>query len=386
MEHLRAEGPGYFEYVQLQMRKEAAEFKEYAWALIPITPKLETEELITTFGAFMHRYIFTYALGAITFPYESIMSERLSASLVARYENATDIMAEITKSSYTNFVVQSEKSLEKIKQAIDAEKDRLVDEYLRDFFYIDSSYSKGPVLSKDEVIRRSQDAHPLPPPPVHSAGSYELTRDEELLAKLLIATEEIRDQRKMFNLIGSYTLFRFLEEAVRRTGVDPTLARRIWWFEYKDIFHDPEELTTRLRARTEATMLLLEGSIHYLDYMAIEPRSTPGSTDEIKGMVASKGKVRGKVRVVLGPSQFGAFRPGEILVTESTRPDFVGIMKKAAAIVADEGGIMSHAAIVSRELGVPCIIGTKIAVQVLKDGDEIEVDAEKGIVRILNKK
>ena len=66
---------------------------------------------------------------------------------------------------------------------------------------------------------------------------------------------------------------------------------------------------------------------------------------------------------------------------EMTTPDFVPAMKKAAAIVTEQGGITSHAAIVSRELGVPCVIGTKIATRVLKDGDLVEVDANKGIVR-----
>lgn len=60
-------------------------------------------------------------------------------------------------------------------------------------------------------------------------------------------------------------------------------------------------------------------------------------------------------------------------------------MRKAGAIVTDEGGITCHAAIVSRELGKPCVIGTKIATKVLKDGDEVEVDAEQGIVRILRR-
>jgi pyruvate,water dikinase len=66
-----------------------------------------------------------------------------------------------------------------------------------------------------------------------------------------------------------------------------------------------------------------------------------------------------------------------------TRPEFVPLMKKAIAIVTDEGGITCHAAIVSRELKKPCIIGTKVATQVLKDGDMVEVDANSGIVRIL---
>jgi hypothetical protein len=66
-----------------------------------------------------------------------------------------------------------------------------------------------------------------------------------------------------------------------------------------------------------------------------------------------------------------------------TRPEFVPLMKKAGAIITNEGGITCHAAIIARELKKPCIIGTKIATQVLKDGDFVEVDADAGVVRIL---
>ncbi len=74
---------------------------------------------------------------------------------------------------------------------------------------------------------------------------------------------------------------------------------------------------------------------------------------------------------------------GEILVCSMTTPDYLPAMKRAIAIVTDEGGLLSHASIISRELGKVCIVGTKIATKVLKDGDLIEVDADKGIVRKL---
>lgn len=73
------------------------------------------------------------------------------------------------------------------------------------------------------------------------------------------------------------------------------------------------------------------------------------------------------------------------MVSIATDPDVVPAMKMAAAIVTEQGGITSHAAIVSRELGVPCVIGTKIATQVLKDGDTVEVDATKGVVKVLKR-
>ena len=76
-------------------------------------------------------------------------------------------------------------------------------------------------------------------------------------------------------------------------------------------------------------------------------------------------------------------KQGDILAASMTTPDYVSAMKKAKAIITDEGGITCHAAIVSRELGIPCVIGTKIATKALKDGDVVEVDADKGVVKIL---
>ncbi|MDE2037938.1 MAG: hypothetical protein KGI69_01800 [Patescibacteria group bacterium] len=102
---------------------------------------------------------------------------------------------------------------------------------------------------------------------------------------------------------------------------------------------------------------------------------------EIKGVPASKGKAKGPIKLVLYKEQIKTVKEGDILVTEMTSPDFVPAMKRSAAIITDEGGITCHAAIASRELGKPCIIGTKIATQVFKDGDLVEVDADRGLVR-----
>lgn len=103
----------------------------------------------------------------------------------------------------------------------------------------------------------------------------------------------------------------------------------------------------------------------------------------IKGKVAYPGKVQGIVRKVYGTAQLAEFKKDEILVAASTTPDLITALHLAAAIVSDEGGIVCHAAIVARELKKPCIIGTKIAMDVLKDGDTVEVDATLGIVKLL---
>lgn len=107
-------------------------------------------------------------------------------------------------------------------------------------------------------------------------------------------------------------------------------------------------------------------------------------SQEISGQTACLGCAKGIVRIINSPSDMAKMSEGDILVSIATNPDIVPAMKKAAAIVTEQGGITSHAAIVSRELRTPCVIGTKIATKVLKDGDLVEVDANKGIVKILS--
>jgi phosphohistidine swiveling domain-containing protein len=106
----------------------------------------------------------------------------------------------------------------------------------------------------------------------------------------------------------------------------------------------------------------------------------------IKGQIASPGKIKGGVKIVLTNKDIKKVLEGDVLVSPMTRPDFLPAMKKASAFVTDEGGITCHASIVARELKKPCIIGTKIATEVLHDGDLVEVDANKGIVKILKQK
>ena len=109
---------------------------------------------------------------------------------------------------------------------------------------------------------------------------------------------------------------------------------------------------------------------------------------EIKGTTACPGIVSGKVRVCLSREKIKSFKKGEILVASMTRPEFMGAMRQASGFVTDEGGITCHAAIIAREMGKPCVIGTRNATKILKDGDLVQVDAVHGVVRILetNKK
>jgi phosphoenolpyruvate synthase/pyruvate phosphate dikinase len=114
------------------------------------------------------------------------------------------------------------------------------------------------------------------------------------------------------------------------------------------------------------------------------------STEVLTGQCASKGRIKGKVKII--PVDYSnnfervnreieKMEQGDILIAETTAPELIVACKKAGAIVTDMGGLMSHAAIVSREFGIPCIVGAQIATKIFKDGDVVEVDASKGTVR-----
>lgn len=103
----------------------------------------------------------------------------------------------------------------------------------------------------------------------------------------------------------------------------------------------------------------------------------------LQGLAANSGKILGRVHIILKDEEFKEFKKGEILVACQTMIDYVPIMKKAKAILTEYGGITSHAAIISRELKKPCIVGIKNLTSLLQNGDLVEVDADKGTVRII---
>lgn len=125
------------------------------------------------------------------------------------------------------------------------------------------------------------------------------------------------------------------------------------------------------------TVRMVSGVDPYL--AALEPELF---SEEIRGRMAYRGKATGVVRIVNSTSPTGVlFNVGDILVSVSTTPALLPLMKQAGAIVTDEGGLTSHATILARELKKPTIIGTRNATRMLKDGDMVEVDAEKGIIK-----
>ena len=181
-------------------------------------------------------------------------------------------------------------------------------------------------------------------------------------------------------------------------GLFEEIARRIGFGEARDVLYlYPHEVERALIDGFDCETLLLKRKKAYA-YLTNNEKDLTAEGDEalalgtalsftkmdkqeLRGTPAYRGKVRGKVLVVTDRVDFPKIVGAEILVTHCTFPEMVPYMARVKAIVTEEGGILSHAALISRELKIPSVIGTKIATSVLQTGDMVEVDAEKGVVR-----
>ncbi|MEK7463632.1 MAG: PEP-utilizing enzyme [Patescibacteria group bacterium] len=224
------------------------------------------------------------------------------------------------------------------------------------------------------------------------------------LAGIWWAVEVLEDKPDYKKLVDEMMVFRkdndiFVpngDEVLRLsiTKFYPNLIPYIGSILLEEILTDTIPSEEELKER-EKHSLVLEGKIYTgeaikkiqkelaIDVALPRPDDHQQQAGIIKGQVGYKGKYKGIVSIVLNKAQANAFQEGRVLVASQTTPDFIVAIKKSGAMITDEGGIISHAAITSRELKIPCIIGTKVATQMLKDGDMVEVDANTGIVRII---
>jgi phosphohistidine swiveling domain-containing protein len=207
---------------------------------------------------------------------------------------------------------------------------------------------------------------------------------------------EMHDTRKEIQMRMMKTGFTLAEAILKKSSIPMKYRDFMLVEEYFDLTKGVKPSLSVLQSREKAfwcqitsksDVLMLSGeeALGKLEESKIyEPEKD--KQEIIKGTPASPGKFKGVVRVELDQKVLiNNFKLGEILVTGMTTPDFVPAMKKAGAIITDEGGITCHGAIIAREFKKPCIVGTRIATQILKDGDFVEVDANNGIVRILKR-
>lgn len=376
------DGLSYFRMIRTSIISAEKDFEKESRHLLPQIKKLGDKELIASYEAFMKAYTRAYGWGIVTFLYESILSEKLMISLTARYKNAASFLPQLLKSSYQSFLLRSELSLARLEGlSSNKERLRLAEKYAKDYFYIRTNYFHAPRVTLRYINERLKHMSANQEKIVHP-GRVKLFHWEKKVVDLLRITEAIRDKRKQVCMIGSNVMFRFLEEAAARRGIDLKVAAKINWHEYGELVIS-NKIFAKLRKRHEFSAVYQKNRCLYLDYIALREKSKEIGGGGLSGTPASSGKYQGVVRLIFQSREFSSFKKGEILVTQMTRPEFLPIMKKAAAIVTDEGGLTCHAAIVAREMGIPCIVGVRSASKILQTGQIAEVDANSGIIRII---
>ena len=218
--------------------------------------------------------------------------------------------------------------------------------------------------------------------PYRLLTSLEFTRNEH--SALYTTLERIRS-RSLYPTLFKELIAPLLNKAAKKLGIASNRLSMITPEELVLILKDKLKMPeAELQKREDGCYIYQEGNqiSFYYGKLPLDEENIVKVT-ELKGSIAYRGKVKGAVKIINTPSQMKSFQNGNILVSINTNPSLMPIIKIASAIVTDEGGITCHAAIICRELKIPCIIGTKHATKVFKDGDMVEVDAGKGIVKRL---
>jgi len=216
--------------------------------------------------------------------------------------------------------------------------------------------------------------------------------EEKKLVEFIDYFTFFQDERKAISLRANYYTDLFIKEVARRGHLSYDLAKFLMPEEYVSVVRGEFPLERFAQRKKHFAVLFWKTGLEVLEGDESKRREEEilGTLDEkniseFEGVRAMGGRVTGRVRKIMQLNELSSMQDGEILVTTMTSPDFIAAMKKAAAVVTDQGGVTCHAAVIARELGIPCVIGTQIATRVLDTGDEVEVRANHGIIHIVNK-
>jgi phosphohistidine swiveling domain-containing protein len=281
--------------------------------------------------------------------------------------------------------------------------------YEKDFGWMGRMYYAGEPISAADIILRLQNI--LRHDCAGRLAHIDARREEQLAERRrAIAGVDHPEALRLADIVASYNHLRSerldvffiaherVVEALRAAGRILGLARPddIIFLDWREISRglcegtSPAELRACVDARRSGfEFVAVDGVTEWIPRAAgpqeREAVRLPASDSDVAGVTACGGSVRGRVRLVLTDQDMLDMTPGEILVTTATTPSLMLAVEKAAGIVTDEGGMLCHAAIVSREFDIPCVIGTDDATRRLRTGDTVDLSADEGRVRIVSR-
>ena len=368
--------------------------------------KKAEKELSGLFSLLLARYQYLYALGAYIEPVATYIEAELSKKVKDK-----ELLSAITAATFTSFSKQEHEELLKIaaKSVNGADVSKDIDAHAAQYFWMENNYFETKILPIAHFEKRIQelakerpedalkkmkmadaDARRKKQQAILKAG---LEGDEKylVLVRLLSQFGWFQDYRKEKIMQANHCIDVLLSEVSRRTGIPLMQLKYSLPNEFEEILAGKitrDALEVRMR---NCIFVWEEGKAAFEFETGEQARKTEEKifgkskiefTGELSGMGACKGHAIGIAFVTNDAKEAARMPKGHILISAMTSPDFVMAMKRAGAIVTDWGGTTCHAAIVSREFGIPCIVGTNKASKVFKSGELVEVDADKGIIRL----
>lgn len=358
--------------------------------------------------AYSNWWAVTMTVELVTTSVEPMLGEKLKVYYPQEHpKEYNEAFSILTAPRILTFYRQEQKDLLGILASSKGEKDKKLKEHQKKYYWIYNSYLLTKVLDvnyfKKELgkLEKSDWKNIL-----REIENYTLTIDRnkqrilesinpsrEVLDLISVAEKfsALQDTRKMHNFQVEHYLELFVDEFSKRTKIKPEKLKLLLPEEFENSLSKVDGHMLDLREKCFISHLT-ENSVEYL-----EGTNTTGVVNQlngatnleqsvIHGTLASTGEsyyFRGTAKIVLTINEINKIEKGDVLITTMTSPDFVIGMKKAGAIVTDTGGILSHAAIVARELKKPCIVGTEIATKVIKDGDVVELHCGRGTIKII---
>jgi len=306
----------------------------------------------------------------------------------------------LTNPTKMSFLSRKEEALWKIKNATIEERKKMAKQFILDFFWVNSNYTGSSALTMADVISEAKKVErfkhvnfdTLKKKKTSLFEKHGFSDTEKKWVVWIDFLTDWQDERKKNIFRGIFAIDQVLREISKRYKIDLKFLHYL-------LPREIDSLSLKSKSAEKIAKKRIKGCVFIRKLDEIKVFDGKDFTefekaiqvqhkdiDILTGIAASLGNATGYAKICTNIESLAKVNEGDILVASMTRPEFVPAMKKAAAIVTDEGGITSHAAIVSRELGIPCVIATKNATKVLKDGWLVQVKANHGQVLVLEKR
>lgn len=361
---------------------------------------LSTEELLTLYMAYQEANLYYAPHIWLAFLINDFYSKEAQTIIEQHYDNS-DVpsrIKELLTPDEKAAVIHLQEYTKKWNSLTKKEKEKVYEE----FCWIPCLDLHFPPWTKEQFFSQMEnDASNIEPEESTDKETrvkdYPFTETEQYIINTSRRLAYLKDLKDDFRRSGCYYARPLFAEISRRINTKGYDVSYLLEEEVVDALHHKISTGTLekvIKERKQGFVIFFDAQ-HKIQCLTeqdadnfVEALQLPSATqtkNEVKGIGASKGVKQGRVTIVKTAADLTKVKKGDVFVALTTHPDYVPFMRKACAIVTDEGGITSHAAIVSRELGIPCIVGTENATKFLKDGDLVEVDATSGRVTILPK-